>query len=116
MGVGKKSFSSMGRHRTCKNHHCSVSHFLTLRRQEKYIPPKKPYSFEAMLEDLLEFATVMLVDNGRLSLWMPTANDEDVLLGIPTHPCLELVSVCVQTFNKCASPNANTAYFADVLC
>lgn len=68
--------------------------------QDKYIPPKKPYSFEAMLEDLLEFAAFMLVDGGRLSLWMPTANDQDVVLGIPAHPCLDLISVCVQTFNK----------------
>lgn len=82
-------------------------------RQDKYIPPKKPYSFEAMLEDLLEFAALMLVDGGRLSLWMPTANDEDVVLGIPAHPCLELVSVCVQTFNKCASLAKNIAYSSD---
>ena len=73
-------------------------------RQDKYIPPKKPYSFEAMLDDILEFASLMLVDHGRLSLWMPTANDEEVMLGIPTHPCLDLVSVCVQTFTKCTLP------------
>ena len=72
--------------------------------QDKYIPPKKAYSFEAMLDDLLEFAVELLVDEGRLSLWMPTANDEDVELGIPSHPCLQLVSVCVQTFNKCGYP------------
>ena len=54
-----------------------------------------------MLEDLLEFAARTLVDDGRLSLWMPTANDEDGILGIPSHPYLDLVSVCVQTFNKC---------------
>ena len=54
-----------------------------------------------MLDDLLEFAAQHLVDDGRLSLWMPTANDEDVELGIPAHLHLELVSVCVQTFNKC---------------
>ena len=70
-------------------------------RQDKYIPPKKAYSFEAMLDDLLEFAAQHLVDDGRLSLWMPTANDEDVELGIPAHTHLELISVCVQTFNKC---------------
>ena len=46
-----------------------------------------------MLDDLLEFAAFMLVDDGRLALWMPTANDEDVVLGMPTHPCLALVSV-----------------------
>ncbi len=62
-----------------------------------------------MLEDLLEFAAFMLVDGGRLSLWMPTANDEDVVLGIPAHPCLDLVSVCVQTFNKCAFLQTKTA-------
>lgn len=54
-----------------------------------------------MLVDLLEFATKHLVDDGRLSFWMPTANDEDVYLAIPTHPSLDLVSVCVQSFNKC---------------
>ncbi|KAL8814064.1 MAG: hypothetical protein Q9223_006687, partial [Gallowayella weberi] len=68
--------------------------------QDKYIPPKKPYSFEAMLDDILQFATMYLVDGGRLSLWMPTANDEEVELGIPTHPCLEVVSICIQPFNK----------------
>lgn len=54
-----------------------------------------------MLVDLLDFATTHLVDDGRLSFWMPTANDEDVYLAIPTHPSLNLVSVCVQPFNKC---------------
>ncbi|KAH7027132.1 tRNA guanosine-2'-O-methyltransferas-like protein TRM11 [Macrophomina phaseolina] len=68
--------------------------------REGYIPPKKPYSFEAMLDDIMEFATDMLVDEGRLSMWMPTANDEDVEFAIPSHPCLQLVSVCVQPFNK----------------
>lgn len=57
-----------------------------------------------MLDNLLEFAALMLVDHGRLSFWMPTANDEEVVFEIPLHPCLELVSVCVQTFNKCLSP------------
>ncbi|MCJ1308122.1 hypothetical protein MMC25_001774 [Agyrium rufum] len=65
-----------------------------------YIPPKKPYSFEAMLNDVLEFAANTLVDDARLSFWMPTANDEDEKLEIPTHSSLELVSSCVQTFNK----------------
>jgi tRNA (guanine10-N2)-methyltransferase len=31
---------------------------------------------------------------------MPTANDEDIELLIPAHPCLRLDSVCVQAFNK----------------
>ncbi|KAI4232586.1 MAG: hypothetical protein LQ349_004920 [Xanthoria aureola] len=68
--------------------------------QDHYIPPKKPYSFAAMLLDILEFAAVYLVDGGRLSLWMPTANDEEVELEMPVHPRLEIVSVCVQAFNK----------------
>lgn len=70
---------------------------------DNYIHPKRPYSFDAMLGDLLDFATTHLVDDGRLSFWMPTANDEDVYLAIPTHPSLDLVSVCVQPFNKCLS-------------
>ena len=66
-----------------------------------------------MLEDLLEFSAFMLVNEGRLSLWMPTANDEDVELGIPAHPCLDLVSVCVQTFNKCESLATNVTCSTD---
>ncbi|KAF2813517.1 RNA methylase family protein [Mytilinidion resinicola] len=74
--------------------------------EEGYIPPKRPYSFEAMLEDILQFAAVMLVVGGRLSMWMPTANEEaengeeQKELSIPMHPALGLVSVCVQPFNK----------------
>lgn len=66
-----------------------------------YIPPKRPYSFLAMLDDILEFAAVSLVENGRLSFWMPTSNDIDQEIKIPEHPCLELDSVCTQAFNKC---------------
>ncbi|OAA39140.1 RNA methylase family protein [Metarhizium rileyi] len=65
-----------------------------------FVPPKKPYSFLAMLDDILAFAAATLVDNGRLSFWMPTANDEDQEIRVPTHPSLELVVVCVQRFNK----------------
>jgi tRNA (guanine10-N2)-methyltransferase len=65
-----------------------------------YIPPKRPYSFTALLDDILAFAVATLVEDGRLSMWMPTANDEDIELVIPSHPCLKLESVCVQAFNK----------------
>jgi tRNA (guanine10-N2)-methyltransferase len=54
-----------------------------------------------MLEDILEFASHTLVDHGRLCMWMPTANDEDIETAIPRHSHLELVSVCVQKFSKC---------------
>lgn len=54
-----------------------------------------------MLDDILDFAAVSLVDNGRLSFWMPTANDEDQEIKIPTHPCLQITSVCTQAFNRC---------------
>ena len=54
-----------------------------------------------MLGDILHFAAVFLVDDGRVSIWMPTANDEEVELGIPQHEALELVSSAIQVFNKC---------------
>jgi tRNA (guanine10-N2)-methyltransferase len=73
---------------------------LWLGRNEDFVPPKKPYSFVAMLEDILQFASDRLVDDGRLSFWMPTSNDEDQDIPVPTHPCMEKVSVCVQVFNK----------------
>ncbi|KAF7191263.1 tRNA (guanine(10)-N2)-methyltransferase [Pseudocercospora fuligena] len=85
-----------------------------------YIPPKKPYSFLRMIDDILDFSATTLVDNGRLCMWMPVAGaveDEidpdaaavaisDEMPGtekeyaIPKHPCLALVSHCRQDFNK----------------
>ncbi|KAL2153440.1 hypothetical protein VTH82DRAFT_4595 [Thermothelomyces myriococcoides] len=65
-----------------------------------FVPPRKPYSFLAMLDRILQFSAQTLVDNGRLSFWMPTANDEDQEIPVPTHPYLEIVAVCTQTFNK----------------
>ena len=55
----------------------------------------------AMLDDILQFAAETLTDHGRLSFWMPTANDEELELTVPTHSHLEVVVVCTQTFNKC---------------
>ncbi|KFY61008.1 hypothetical protein V496_05206 [Pseudogymnoascus sp. VKM F-4515 (FW-2607)] len=68
--------------------------------QPGYVPPKRPYSFSAMVGDLLTFAAGSLVENGRLAFWMPTANEEEVRLEVPGHPDLELLSVCTQSFNK----------------
>ena len=73
-------------------------------RDPEFIPPRKPYSFLAMLDDILHFSAQTLVDNGRLSFWMPTANDEQQEVPVPTHPYLEVVAVCTQVFNKCMSP------------
>lgn len=81
--------------------------------QPDYVPPKKPYSFEAMLADILDFSARSLVVGGRLCFWMPTANEGDMeevvegtegvkrRLDIPGHERMRLESVCVQEFNKC---------------
>ncbi|KAI9728657.1 MAG: hypothetical protein M1828_002763 [Chrysothrix sp. TS-e1954] len=68
--------------------------------REGFIPAKRPYSFDDLLHDILDFSYDMLVDKGRVAMWMPTANDEDVEISIPSHPGLILISVCVQKFNK----------------
>jgi tRNA (guanine10-N2)-methyltransferase len=68
--------------------------------EDAYIPPKRPYSFLTMLDDILDFAVLSLADHGRLSFWMPTANDEDQEIKIPEHPSLVVISVCTQAFNK----------------
>jgi len=60
-----------------------------------------------MLQDILQFSAQTLVDDGRLSFWMPTANDEDQEIPVPSHPYLERVSVCTQVFNKCMSQTAS---------
>ena len=65
-----------------------------------YIAPKKPYSFDKMIANILTFAADTLVDHGRLALWMPTANDRDDEISVPRHKELELLHVCTQPFNK----------------
>ena len=66
-----------------------------------------------MLQDILEFGVVMLVADGRLCMWMPTANDEDQELKIPENLGLELLSVSVQHFNKCEDRVLCSESFAD---
>ncbi|KAG8626826.1 hypothetical protein KVT40_005771 [Elsinoe batatas] len=72
-----------------------------------YIPPKRPYSFPALLSDILTFASNTLVDNGRLCIWIPVATTSDEAnptttedMGIPTHPCLRVWSVSTQEFSR----------------
>ncbi|KIW31970.1 uncharacterized protein PV07_03556, partial [Cladophialophora immunda] len=69
-----------------------------------YIPPKKPYSFARMLDDILDFAARTLVDGGRVAFWMPSANEnelgEEEATTIPTHRHLQLKHECIQRFNK----------------
>ncbi|KAK5130215.1 hypothetical protein LTR08_002300 [Meristemomyces frigidus] len=81
--------------------------------QPNYVPPKKPYSFMRMLDDVLDFAAERLIDDGRLCMWMPVAGaiegeepaeEKDAVpeteYTIPRHPALQLVSLCKQDFNK----------------
>lgn len=65
-----------------------------------YVAPKKPYSFERMLDDILTFAAETLVRDGRLAFWMPSANEDEVVVDIPQHAALELIECGVQRFNK----------------
>ncbi|KPI42075.1 tRNA (guanine(10)-N2)-methyltransferase [Cyphellophora attinorum] len=69
-----------------------------------YVAPKKPYSFERMLGDVLDFAARTLVDGGRLAFWMPSANEDElgrkVEVAVPKHHALILRHVCVQRFNR----------------
>lgn len=66
----------------------------------EYIPTKKPYSLDSLLDDILQFSSERLPIGGRLAFWMPTANDENVETIIPLHENLELKYNCVQEFNK----------------
>ncbi|KAL4943348.1 hypothetical protein BDV06DRAFT_211098 [Aspergillus oleicola] len=65
-----------------------------------YIAPKKPYGFEAMMNDILVFAARTLVTGGRLCMWMPTASDDEVEFLVPMQENLEVVSVSTQQFNN----------------
>ena len=73
-----------------------------------YVPPKRAFSFVRMLGEILEFSAGVLVERGRLCMWMPVAGEGEGRgevnggeeYAIPTHPALELVSECSQHFNK----------------
>lgn len=65
-----------------------------------YIPAKKPYSLDNLLDDLLQWASERLPQGGRLAFWMPTANDDNIETIVPLHSNLELKYNCVQEFNK----------------
>lgn len=70
-------------------------------KEPDYVPPKKPYSFLAMLDDICSFAAVHLVDGGRLCFWVPATNEDGIDMQVPKHPALELIAVCPQQFNHC---------------
>ena len=65
-----------------------------------FIAPKRPYSFNRMLSDIMDFAARSLVNGGRLAFWMPCANDADEDFPVPWHGMLELRHSCIQVFNK----------------
>lgn len=65
-----------------------------------YIQPKKTYSLDLLLDDLLQFASDRLNVGSRLCFWMPVANDEDIPTLIPQHEQLELIYELVQDFYK----------------
>ncbi|KAL4773053.1 hypothetical protein BDW60DRAFT_216246 [Aspergillus nidulans var. acristatus] len=69
-------------------------------RRPGYIPPKKPYGFEAMMNDILNFAARTLVTGGRLCMWMPTSGEEEAELSVPMQENLEVLSISVQPFNN----------------
>lgn len=67
-----------------------------------YVPPKKPYDFNSLLNDLLSFGSRQLAENKRLCFWMPTATEDNFNppTDIPSHEDLEFVCACEQEFNK----------------
>lgn len=66
-----------------------------------YVPPKKPYDFNSLLNDLLSFGSRQLAPGKRLCFWMPTATEDNFQPNdIPDHEDLEFVCACEQEFNK----------------
>lgn len=68
--------------------------------RKDYIQPKKAYSLDLLLDDLLDFTAKRLETGSRLCFWMPVANDEDIPTMIPQHENLELIYELVQDFHK----------------
>ena len=68
---------------------------------EGFIPPKRPYALSALLEDILEFAALRLVDGGRLAMWVPEENEEGGVVEVREWEGMELLGGGVQRFAKC---------------
>ncbi|KAF9162886.1 hypothetical protein DFQ26_003129 [Actinomortierella ambigua] len=65
-----------------------------------YIPPTKPYEMSEVVADLLMFAVKNLVVGGRLVYWLPTVTEEYSIDDLPTHPSMELIANCEQSFGQ----------------
>ncbi|GMF03160.1 unnamed protein product [Ambrosiozyma monospora] len=65
-----------------------------------YIQPKRTFSLDLLLDELLQFAVDRLPIGGRLCFWMPVANDEDIPTMVPQNKRLELIYNLQQDFNR----------------
>ncbi|EGG17073.1 tRNA guanosine-2'-O-methyltransferase 11 [Cavenderia fasciculata] len=63
-----------------------------------FIPEHCEYKVPDVMADLLELAAKNLVMNGRLVYWLPTT-PEFKESDLPKHPCLALVSNCLQVLS-----------------
>lgn len=68
--------------------------------RKDYIQPKKAYSLDLLLDELLQFSSERLETGSRLCFWMPVANDENIPTLIPQHKNFELIYELVQNFNR----------------
>lgn len=64
-----------------------------------YVQPKRPYEFELLLQDILNFAAERLKVSGRLAFWLPLP-EKNGQPQFPKHKHLKLISSCPQSFNK----------------
>ncbi|OQO12255.1 hypothetical protein B0A48_02896 [Cryoendolithus antarcticus] len=108
----REGLKVLGHAKESLQHEVILNNGMKAHLQADYIPPKRPYSFLRMLDDIMDFSASRLVNGGRLCMWMPVAGapedadgdtageQETEEYAIPQHPALVVVSECTQYFNK----------------
>lgn len=64
-----------------------------------HIPSKIEYKLSDIIIDLLNLSAEYLKMHGRLVFWMPVIKSEGLDDKLPTHPCLQVISVSEQSLS-----------------
>lgn len=68
--------------------------------RDGYIPPKKPYELSDLADDLLDYASEILLPAGRLVFWLPTVNEDYSAVDLPARSDMLLLANSTQNFGR----------------
>jgi tRNA (guanine10-N2)-methyltransferase len=75
---------------------------ISLRDDEPYVPPTKPYELSELVRDLVLLSRHLLKVNGRLVFFLPTVTDEYAEIDVQAVMCegMQIVANSLQDFGS----------------